>query len=476
MKNVSWQFPLCGILVTAAACGGSPEALDIDPLEDLEPQTADQDDAASLATPAGYTITRVTGTGDAAPGGGEVNGPFYADEINKYGDVIYSTWLTTGGSGFFRTSDGAVELLARPGGDAPGGALFGSQHSWHSGGLNQSGGATFSFNVAGIPAGGPMGSNVGVFRSDEEGTQTAIVLPNTTVAPGGQPFRGALMRANMNKRASVAFTGMIETSEGIHLPGQPYAGLGLGVFVADRDDVIQSVVSPGDPAPGGGTFDIAQNGYINDRGDVAFGAHVAGEDCRDFGVSQSVRIFCAESLYLRRGSQTISIAHQDDPAPGGGTFRLAFGPVLNKHGDVLFIGDVTAAPGIFTDLGVFLHRGGQTVAVALPGDAMPGGGHLVAAPRYVTGYDLSDNGQAVFSARLDTDEDGDGAADTGVYAWKQGHLHLVARTGTQIAGLGTVRSVANSLGYGMASNNAGQVAIPVKLADGSSALVVATPE
>ena len=42
--------------------------------------------------------------------------------------------------------------------------------------------------------------------------------------------------------------------------------------------------------------------------------------------------------------QIISIAHQGDPAPGGGTFRLAFGPAINNRGDVAFIGDLTPAP------------------------------------------------------------------------------------------------------------------------------------
>ena len=39
-----------------------------------------------------------------------------------------------------------------------------------------------------------------------------------------------------------------------------------------------------------------------------------------------------------------SIAHQGDPAPGGESYRLAFGAVVNNRGDIVFIGDLTPPP------------------------------------------------------------------------------------------------------------------------------------
>ena len=114
---------------------------------------------------------------------------------------------------------------------------------------------------------------------------------------------------------------------------------------------------------------------------MAFGAHVAGEECIDFGGSQSERIFCAESVYVKDAitGKIQSIAHQGDPAPGGGTYRFAFGPVLNNGGDIAFIGDLTPAPGFGENLAVFLHSKGETISVARPGDPMPGGGNLLTA-------------------------------------------------------------------------------------------------
>jgi hypothetical protein len=76
-----------------------------------------------------------------------------------------------------------------------------------------------------------------------------------------------------------------------------------------------------------------------------------------------------------------SIAHGGEPAPGGGTFRGAFSPVLNDSGAVVFQGDLSLGnpSAMFQELGVYLYSKGSTIAVARPGDPMPGGGHFVTA-------------------------------------------------------------------------------------------------
>jgi hypothetical protein len=114
-------------------------------------------------------------------------------------------------------------------------------------------------------------------------------------------------------------------------------------FLENPKGAISSLVKLGGPAPGGGTFDFAENPWINSAGDVGFGAHVASDPCIDFGVPQSARIFCAESVYVERHGIIESIAHQGDPAPGGGVFNYAFGPQLNSRGDIVFAGDLTAS-------------------------------------------------------------------------------------------------------------------------------------
>src|SRR6516164_10916518 len=72
---------------------------------------------------------------------------------------------------------------------------------------------------------------------------------------------------------------------------------------------------PGDLAPFGKVFDFVEVAWINDLGDVGFGAHVQGEE------------FLQDNVYLSKAPsfQIISIAHQGEPAPGGGMFRHAMG-------------------------------------------------------------------------------------------------------------------------------------------------------
>ena len=195
----------------------------------------------------------------------------------------------------------------------------------------------------------------------------------------------------------------------------------LGVFLQDRRGELTSIVRPGDPAPGGGLFDFAENPWINDFGDVSFGGHVAGEECVGSTLEeQAERIFCTESVYLKPlEGDIISIAHQGEAilaSAGGGTYRLAFGPVINNGGQVVFNGDTTPSPGIGEGLGLFLWEEGETIAVSRPGDILPGGGTVVTASFFITSYDLNQRGDVSFAAALDTDDD-DVSDATGVFVW-----------------------------------------------------------
>ena len=123
-----------------------------------------------------------------------------------------------------------------------------------------------------------------------------------------------------------------------------FNGLGVGLFRADKQYKLHTVVKPSDAAPGGRVFDWAGDATINDRRDVAFGAHLQGDEC--IGVpDQSVQVFCYTSVYLKEASGRVrKIAHQGDPAPGGGRYRVAYGPIINNRGEVFFLGDLTPPP------------------------------------------------------------------------------------------------------------------------------------
>jgi len=84
---------------------------------------------------------------------------------------------------------------------------------------------------------------------------------------------------------------------------------------------------------------------------------------------------------------------------------------------------------------------------------------------------------------LDADDNGDGIADTGLYVSSRGSLHLVARTGTVIPGVGTIAHlqppgpVGNAYpNSGAIINDRGQVFFQATLGDGTTGvLLVATP-
>ena len=399
--------------------------------------------------------------------------------INNAGRVAFGADLPNGGGeALYLAEHSQITPIAATGQAAPGGGTFSAAFLGQPA-LSEPGNVAFTFTLE--PFSLPVGVNAGVYRfSPNKNQLSAVVVPGVTPAPGGGTFAGATFRASLNNAGDLTFTGIVPAAIG---PGAS-VGLGQGIFRADKFGVISTVVRPGDPAPGGGAFDFAQNSWINDGGDVAFGGHVEGEECIDEGAGLPAFIFCAESVYLRSAPNGAiqSIAHQGDPAPGGGVFRVAFGPILNNRGQIAFIGDLTPAPDAAVSLGVFLYTGGTIASVARPGDAMPGGGHLLTASNSTLDFQLNDLGEVAFGAFLDTDENADGINDTGIYVGTPGSVRLVARTGTVIPGLGTIAQASASfatappvLSSGAANNNHGQVFFNATLTDGRVVLLLATP-
>jgi hypothetical protein len=457
----------------------------------------------ALAEPERYEFRPLVFLGDPTPGGDRYLEVFESNFINHRGDVLFSSHVVGGENvedGLFLLRSGDVTQIARAGEPIPGGGTLGPG-SLSPTTLNDEGDAGFvyllePFCAPGDPGCPPLGVNAGVFRfSRETHSVTPIVIPEMTEVPGGGVFKGAHFGANLNNRGELVFAGIIETENGIHLPTEPYVGLGVGIFKA-RNGRISSVVSPGDPAPGGGVFDGAFAPWTNDRGDVAFMGHVAGEECSFPGSPslpgsppQAVFIGCLGSVYVKHGrtGEIRSIAHAGDDAPGGGVYRQVISPVLNDRGDIAFLGDLTPPPLARQVTGVYLHSEGETVPAARPGDPMPGGGHFVTASN-ITGWQIHVNNEpeVVFNATLDTDDDGDGFPDTGLFVWSRGSLRLVARTGTVIPEVGTIRHLVMNVlvilppptfvpNSGANNNDRGQVVFGATLSDGGGVLLRASP-
>jgi hypothetical protein len=244
----------------------------------------------------------------------------------------------------------------------------------------------------------------------------------------------------------------------------------------------------------------AYGGWINQAGDVAFAAHVAGQEvyCPDIRPNpiptpQNQQINALTSLYFKdaiNGTIT-SIAHAGDAAPRGGVFRYTISPVLNDSDGIVFLGDISEYPFCNQHVGVYLHRVGRsrdhsrceratTVAVARPGDPMPGGGKFETASTFAAeNVHVNSAGEVVFNALLDT-------GDTGLYVWSHGSRRLVARSGTVIPGVGTIFQLAMGViafppmpvtfvNSGAINNDRGQVFFAATLTDGRGVLLLASP-
>ena len=345
----------------------------------------------SMAKPATYQFTLIATLGDTAPGGGEFINDFEPWSINSSGDVAFVADLSTGGEGVFVYRNGKILQIMRSGQLAPGGGVF-TGFTVANTPINDKDDVAFAFLLGDFPLAGVYH----YIRATK--TLNAVMVPGVTPVPGGGTFQGASENATLNNEGTIAFAGVISTTEGIS------GDLGVGIFQAKKYGKISTVVMPGDPTPGGGKFDFAIHPSINARGDVAFGGHVKGEECL-----LASDLFCAESVYVKKANsgKIISIAHQGDPAPvpGGGTYRFAFGPALKDSGDMAFIGGLSANSDNGQYLGVFYYSSakGHTDPVALPGDPMPGGGSLLTATFTRLNYDVSNRSNVVaFAGVLDT--------------------------------------------------------------------------
>jgi hypothetical protein len=391
-----------------------------------------------------------------APGGGQYTFDFEPYDLDDSSNALYAADVTTGGEGVFVAGHMGATEVVRSGDPAPGGGLLGAG-VWPGPSLNGKGDVALSFALA--PISYPYGRNSGVYVSSHMGTR-AVVVPGVTPAPTGGAFVGTDDMTSINSSGMVAFSGMIPTNQGIS------GDLGVGVFLASPAGDISTVAAPGDPAPGGGTFDFATEPAMNDIGDIAFAGHVAGTPCLAT-IPQSTIINCVADLFVRRGrTGTIArIAGVGQPAPGGGVFADTRYPVINNGGDVLFLAVVNTDSGPAS--GYFLSRGGETSAIARPGDSMPGGGHFTAAAYQPGNWDLNDRGDVAFSAGLDSHDNlfGQfGLADQGLYTWRDGVLSLVVRSGDGVPGGEEIVLLEPLAGFGDSSpfsgaqiNNLGEV-------------------
>jgi hypothetical protein len=325
-----------------------------------------------------YNLRPVAFLGDPAPGGGEFTIDFEPSVINDSGEVAFTAHIdTSGDEGVFVAKGGAISQLMRAGLPAPGGFTFGAGELGRLG-VNDGGDVAAGCSLNPFDPAAPSGVPGGVFRfADSTGVLSPVEVPGAA-SPGGGTFVGSYFNEAINNRGDIIYPGLATGSAIV--PGTPhnFNGMSLALFEQSKNGTNARLVGPGDAAPGGHVFDDAWNGSDNNRGDVVFSGHVVGDPCIFIGVPFA----CGDSLYLRDvGTGAItSIAHQGDPAPGGGTYTTAFGGLINNARQVEFLaatGPPASSPPV--PFGVYRSADGQVTAVAVAGDPMPGGGALLSA-------------------------------------------------------------------------------------------------
>jgi hypothetical protein len=411
---------------------------------------------------------KIATLGDATLGGGRFTAGFAPCCSNSRGDFVFVAGVSPGREGVFllnKLAGLSPVALALPGQPAPGGGTF--ERDIPGSTINDSGDVAFAYGLKPLNPPELKGfPKAGLYRySHRDEKLRAGVIPGVTIAPGFGVFLSIGMRPHLNNAGDMVFPAVVRMKPGLSRSHD----LGQGIFLMDHNGQVTKVLAPGDPAPGGGKFDFAQNPWINDRGDVAFGAHVAGEEC--INISES-RYGCNESIYLKRGANGAieSIAHQGESAPLSQRYRFAWGPILNNRGDLVFMGDLMPAQGLRAARGIFLRSGGITVPIAVPGDLMPDGRKIVTAnPGFtIDNYFLNNLGEVSFNAALESGE-------SALYVYSQGLLHLAAGTGTVIPDIGTISSVGSSNVNGGILNDSGQILFWATLTDGRGVLLLATP-
>ena len=220
-----------------------------------------------------------------------------------------------------------------------------------------------------------------------------------------------------------------------------------GGLILKSGNTVIPIAGPGDPAPGGGVFLSFSGPSIGPQGQVVFtagsslpsaspstaGAYVffngaitqlfpngiqanTGETVfpgtATFIANGNLLITDANSgtLYLLSNNTLTRLVGPGDPAPGGGTFTLIAGPVINSSNELAFQGFLSDGRN-----GIFLLSNGTITKIIASGDVMPDGipfGFTVPPA-------INDSGLVLFSGISNS------IADSGIFSFSQGHLSLL---------------------------------------------------
>src|SRR5260370_27834701 len=128
-------------------------------------------------------------------------------------------------------------------------------------------------------------------------SSTSVVVAYGDPSPGGATFT-SIRSPSLNAQGQVAFVGSVTPNDG------------GGIFLFTGDSIIR-FLSPGDPAPGGGTFSYFDNLSLNAAGEVAFTGGTT---------------FAQSGGHLFSPGRNALLSPAGDPAGGGEPFSFSSHP------------------------------------------------------------------------------------------------------------------------------------------------------
>jgi hypothetical protein len=189
-------------------------------------------------------------------------------------------------------------------------------------------------------------------------------------------------------------------------------GVSTGIFVSSTSNGLQKLVAAGDIDPNtlsqfvSPTINSLSPSPINGTGQVVFRATVLGKI----------------GLYVGTAGGSIQrVVQNGDPAPGGGTFLTpSTVQAINSAGQVAFFSTTSGGPG--QNQGIFIgNPGGSPAKVVISGDAVPSSTTFATFPN--VGYSFNDSGEVAFKAALN------GGALAGVFVGSTTRIQTIALNG-----------------------------------------------